>query len=75
MQRIANEFIYIKEPKNVGYKSPVLNEAVSSLPVISDLVVSFLEKINPEAARADDKCAFFRESEETDEITQHKLVR
>jgi DNA mismatch repair protein MSH3 len=73
MQRIANEFAHVKSPANAGFKSSMLNEAVANLPRIGDVVVGFLDKMNLEAAKSDDKYAFFRETEETDEITNHKL--
>ncbi|KAH8602955.1 DNA mismatch repair protein-like protein msh3 [Bisporella sp. PMI_857] len=56
-----------------GFKSSIINSAISSLPLIGDIVISFLEKINAEAARKDDKYAFFRSEEETEAIANHKL--
>ncbi|KAI9809749.1 MAG: Mismatch repair protein msh3 [Sarcosagium campestre] len=73
LQRIGSEFAMVKGPADAGFQSEMLNSAVSSLPTILDDVVSFLERINPEAAKSDDKYAFFRENEETDEIAEHKL--
>ncbi|PYH43375.1 mismatch repair protein MSH3 [Aspergillus saccharolyticus JOP 1030-1] len=73
MQMIAQEFADIKSPADAGFDSPEINEAIASLPTILDDVVSFLDKINMHAARNDDKYAFFREAEETDDISDHKL--
>lgn len=75
LQKISMEFpkSKIKTPEDTGFKSRLLREAVYSIPEIGEVVVSFLEKINPAAARADDKYNFFLESEETDDITEHKL--
>lgn len=73
MQRIANEFAHVKTPSDAGFDSVLLNEAVASLPMIGDVVVSFLDKINAQAARKDDKYAFFLEDYETEEIGEHKL--
>jgi len=73
MQRIANEFALVRSPADVGFKSSLLNEAIAALPAIGDAVVGFLDKINAEAARKDDKYAFFREAEETEDITDHKV--
>ncbi|RFU31249.1 hypothetical protein B7463_g5100, partial [Scytalidium lignicola] len=73
MQRIANEYAHVNSPSNAGFKSSLLNEAIASLPTIGEAVVSFLNKINAEAAKSDDKYSFFREEEETDSITDHKL--
>ncbi|KFY18007.1 hypothetical protein V491_04888 [Pseudogymnoascus sp. VKM F-3775] len=73
MQRISNEFAHVKSPADAGFKSSLLNDAVAALPTIGDAISDFLEKINAEAARNDDKYAFFLESEETEDIGDHKL--
>ncbi|KAK0632407.1 muts domain V-domain-containing protein [Immersiella caudata] len=73
LQRIAMEFTRVKNPADTGFKSPLISEAISSLPPIGDIVSSFLDKINPEAAKKDDKYAFFRDDEENEDITTHKM--
>ncbi|RDL40060.1 DNA mismatch repair protein msh3 [Venustampulla echinocandica] len=73
MQRIANEFAHVRSPADAGFQSPLINEAIASLPTIGDIVISFLDKINAQAARSDDKYAFFREEEETGAIGDHKM--
>ena len=73
MQRIATEFANVKSPPDAGFQSSMINEALAALPIILDDVLAYLEKMNPQAAKDDDKYAFFRESEETDEISEHKL--
>jgi DNA mismatch repair protein MSH3 len=73
MQKIANEYAHVKSPSDVDFKSSLINDAIASLPTIGEAVVFFLDKINAEAARRDDKYAFFREDEESDSITDHKL--
>lgn len=73
MRMIAMEFADVKSPADTGFDSPLLIEAVASLPTIQTEVVQFLDKINLHAARNDDKYSFFREEEETDEISEHKL--
>ncbi|KAB5551264.1 muts domain V-domain-containing protein [Coniochaeta sp. 2T2.1] len=73
MQRIAIEYARVKTPGDTGFKSPLLANAISQLPAIGEIVVSYLDKINPEAARKDDKYAFFRDDEETEDITNHKM--
>lgn len=73
MQMIAQEFSDIKSPADTGFKSSVVGEALASLPTILEDVVFFLNKINMHAAKSDDKYAFFRESEETEEISEEKL--
>ncbi|KAL2787759.1 muts domain V-domain-containing protein [Aspergillus keveii] len=73
MQMIAQEFSDTKSPADTGFSSPAISQAIASLPTILDDVVSFLDKLNMQAARNDDKYAFFREAEETEEISEHKL--
>ncbi|KAK5663311.1 hypothetical protein OQA88_3739 [Cercophora sp. LCS_1] len=73
LQRISMESARVKTSADTGFKSPLIADAISSLPAVGELVTSFLDKINPEAARKDDKYAFFRDEEETDDIVTHKL--
>ncbi|KAL8700576.1 MAG: hypothetical protein Q9201_005370 [Fulgogasparrea decipioides] len=73
MQRIANEFIAVKSPQDAGFRSAILNDAIAALPNIAENVVNYLERINAQAAKDDDKYAFFREEVESEEITEHKL--
>ena len=73
MQRISNEYAHVNSASDAGFDSPLINEAIATLPAIGDTVISFLDKINPEAARKDDKYAFFREDEESEAIGDHKL--
>lgn len=75
LQKISMEYpkAKIKTPEDTGFQSTLLSEAVCAIPQIGEVVVSFLEQINPAAARADDKYNFFLEAHETDHITEHKL--
>lgn len=73
MQKISMEYSRVKAPEDTGFKSPHLANAISQLPAIGEIVISYLDKINPEAARKDDKYAFFRDDEETEDITNHKM--
>ncbi|TVY92473.1 DNA mismatch repair protein msh3, partial [Lachnellula willkommii] len=73
LQRIGNEFARVKTASDTGFKSPLISNAIASLPTILETVISFLEKLNAEAARKDDKYAFFREDHETESISDHKL--
>lgn len=75
IQSIGVEFGFVKSATDTGFKTSILNNAIMSLPGISEDVVSYLEKINPEAAKKDDKYTFFRDDQETEEIVEHKLVR
>ncbi len=74
LQRIANEFAPIKKAGDTGLKSRTVNDAILSLPNIAEQVVEYLERINPEAAKKDDKYSFFREEQETDAITERNFV-
>lgn len=73
LQKISMEYAKVKTPEDSGFASPLLREAICSIPQIGEIVVSFLNQINSEAARRDDKYNFFLESQETDDITEHKL--
>lgn len=73
MQRIATEFVSVKRPSDAGFQSSIINNAIAALPTIAEDVVSYLDQINPEAAKADDKYAFFREEVESEDIMEHKM--
>jgi len=73
LQRISIEYSTLKTPADTGFKSRLIAEAIMSLPAIGNIVTSYLDKINAQAARKDDKYAFFLEEYETDDITKHKL--
>ena len=72
-QRIFNEYARAKDPGSAGFDCPILQDAITTLPRIGDYVVACLDKINPQAAKADDKYSFFREEHETELVTEHKL--
>lgn len=73
MQSISGEFTPVEKPADVGFQSDIINNAIAALPTISEDVLSYLEQINPEAAKADDKYAFFCEEMESEDIVTHKL--
>lgn len=73
LQRIANEFATVKGPQDAGFEANVLNDSIAALPTIADAVVTYLERINPAAAKDDDRYAFFREDVESEDISDHKL--
>lgn len=73
LQNISNEFASVVAAGDVGMESQLLIDAITCLPSIGDQVVSYLEKMNPEAAAKDDKYAFLREEHETDAIGEHKI--
>ncbi|KAK8056211.1 muts domain V-domain-containing protein [Apiospora rasikravindrae] len=71
LQKIAVQ--YSQQRTTTDFASPAISKAIASLPAILPAVLSYLDRINAEAARKDDKYTFFRETEETDAITDHKL--
>ena len=73
LQLIASEFAHVSSPASTGFSSPLLSTAIIALPSILSEVVAYLNKINLEAAKSDDKYAFFREEEETEAVTEHKF--
>ncbi|KUJ22659.1 DNA mismatch repair protein msh3 [Mollisia scopiformis] len=73
LQKIATEYISVKSSTEAGFKSSLVNEAITSLPTIGETVISFLDRINTVAAQKDDKYTFFREEHETEVIGDHKL--
>lgn len=73
LQRTSADFARAASPSEPAFGSRLLNEAVGALPAVGDIVAAHLDKISAEAARRDDKYAFFRHDQETDDITRHKL--
>ncbi|KAJ8611889.1 hypothetical protein MRB53_037685 [Persea americana] len=73
MQTIAKEYAHVESEAATGFESPLLRDAILSLPRIGDDVIAYLNDINAEAAQADDKYNFFREAKETEDITNHKV--
>ncbi|KAJ4370640.1 Mismatch repair protein msh3 [Neocucurbitaria cava] len=73
LQDISSQYLSVKTPEQSGFSSPLLSEAVSSVPKIYEDLNSFLEKINARAAKDDDKYSFFREEHEAENINDLKL--
>jgi len=73
LQMIAQEYAHVGSPAEAGFKSHIVGEAVASLPKIADDVVRYLDRINAQAAKTDDKFGFFRDEHETEDITHHKV--
>ncbi|SMR54979.1 unnamed protein product [Zymoseptoria tritici ST99CH_1E4] len=72
LQMIAQEYATVTSPDAAGFESKVINEAIASLPRIADDVLQYLNRMNAQAAKADDKYGFFRDEYETEAITDHK---
>ncbi|RKF55639.1 DNA mismatch repair protein msh3 [Golovinomyces cichoracearum] len=73
LQKVANEFTHVKAPSDAGFTSPLLNNAIATLPLINAITLEFLSKICVEPARNDDKYAFFHPDYENEFITDHKM--
>ena len=73
LQRTVSEYAHIKSASDAGFTSDIINDAFSNIPSILDDVIGYLEKINTQAAKDDDKYAFFRDEHESEAITEHKL--
>lgn len=73
LQYLSTEFGHITTAETTGFASPLITSAMILLPSIHEAVVSYLERINREAAKSDDKYEFFREAFETDKITEHRF--
>lgn len=73
LQMIAQEYAHVTSPSEAGFENAMINEAIASLPKISGDVIAYLERINAQAAKDDDKYSFFRDEHETDDITNHKM--
>jgi DNA mismatch repair protein MSH3 len=57
---IGQEYAGVATTADTGFSSPHISEAILSLPCILDDVVQYLERINAEAAKSNDKYGFFR---------------
>jgi DNA mismatch repair protein MSH3 len=73
LQSISGEYLNVKSVEESGFTSSLLSEAVAKVPKIYEDINTLLEKINPQAAKDDDKYAFFREEHEADDINDYKL--
>ena len=72
LQTIAQEYAHVKNMEDAGFQSEMINEAISDLPKMSEDLVEYLERINAQAAKEDDKYNFFREDQETDDIQNYR---
>ena len=73
LQLISSEYAHISSAASTGFDSPLITSAITSLPAILVEIVAYLDQVNLQAARSDDKYAFFRDDHETDVITEHKF--
>ncbi|QIW99889.1 hypothetical protein AMS68_005407 [Peltaster fructicola] len=73
LQSIAQEYGHVSSAADSGFTSSLISEAIAALPQIGVEAVDYLERINAEAGKANDKYNFFRDEHETEDITGHKV--
>jgi DNA mismatch repair protein MSH3 len=65
-QKIASEQV-------TGFKSQLIKGTLNALPKVLDQILGYLERISLQAAKEDDKYAFFRDEYESKDITEQKF--
>ncbi|KAG6034278.1 Mismatch repair protein msh3 [Claviceps citrina] len=73
LQKIATHYAGVRSPAEAPFAATVLASAIAALPQILPTVVSYLERVNPAAARQDDKYGFLREEYQTEDIQDHQM--
>ncbi|QPH01062.1 Mismatch repair protein msh3 [Epichloe festucae Fl1] len=73
LQKIATHYSSVKSSADFPFTSTLLTSAINALPRILKTIVSYLERINLEAARKDDKYGFFREKYQTEDIQDYQM--
>jgi DNA mismatch repair protein MSH3 len=73
LQLISSEYAHVSSASSTGFDSPLITSAITSLPAILTEVIAYLDKINLQSAKSDDKYAFFRDDQETTAITEQKF--
>ncbi|ODA82959.1 hypothetical protein RJ55_01468 [Drechmeria coniospora] len=73
LQKIALHYSRVKSSSDLPFNSPPLVAAIKALPQLLDPVVSYLDRINPQSARKDDKYGFFRDQHQTEDMQDHQL--
>src|SRR6201999_1786531 len=61
LQMLATEFAYVTDASSTGFESTLISSAMVSLPFILTEVLAYLDQINLQAAKSDDKYTFFSE--------------
>ena len=73
LQMLSTEYAHLTDFASAGFDSHLISSTLCSLPTILTEVVGYLEKINLQAAKSDDKYAFFTDASETEVISDHKF--
>lgn len=80
LHKISSTFPGVEDPKEMGFKSALLNQAVAALPEIGEDVKMYLDVFDHSAAGKNNKYDFFKEGksegeeEEYEAIMEHKMV-
>ncbi|KAK4904109.1 Mismatch repair protein msh3, partial [Elasticomyces elasticus] len=72
-QYLVQQYSHATSKATTGFESDLVSKAIMSLPTIQGEITAYLDKINLQAAKSDDKYAFFREEHETEDISEHKF--
>jgi DNA mismatch repair protein MSH3 len=73
MQRISDEYAHVTDISATGWKSEELQRAVLPIPQIGEHVIGFLNRLQTQSSKDDDKYSFFREEFESEGIIDHRL--
>ncbi|ETI29082.1 hypothetical protein G647_01535 [Cladophialophora carrionii CBS 160.54] len=73
LQMLATEFAYATDAASTGFDSELISSPLISLPTILKEVVGYLDRINLQAAKSNDKYSFFTDASETEAISEHKF--
>ncbi len=60
-------------PADADFKSTIVSTAIAVIPTIAEDVTAYLDEINLQAAKDDDKYSFFRDEVESEQVTEQKL--
>ncbi|PHH78299.1 hypothetical protein CDD80_7107 [Ophiocordyceps camponoti-rufipedis] len=74
LQKIATYYSTSESSSRSPFSSPPLATSVRALPSILNSVITYLDPIDAQAARKDDKYAFFRSQHQTEEMQDHQLA-
>lgn len=74
LSRVASKFRPFESPESVGFRSPVINEAICSLPTIAGDIATFLSSFNHGEAANDNKFDMFKDDPKYDAIQEHKMA-
>jgi len=74
LSRVASKFQPFESSESVGFQSPIVNEAVYSLPTIAGDVAIFLSSFNHAEAASDNKFDMFKDDSKYNAIQEQKMA-